>query len=496
MTAPDRKIDLSFTLTVTDKYGNRGSDTVYLTIEDWSPEIQIKPQADAFVTYPVDPAVAAQGRETEAAREKTRVTLDGRGSNDDLDNGRITYLWEPIDASGNVISDPPGTLTSATRSLARFLTPTGLSGDAAYRFRLTVTDNDGETDTAVVEVRVTAKPTVDSFTAPEVVEEGAAITLRAKASGYPGEQLTYRWTEVITQTSGAPVLTLPAVSNSATLRVTAPTGLLTNAFYRFTIEVRDSDGLPATDDVFVQVRKAAPPEGRTRVTANAGPNVTVTVQAAFDEITISGASATGPEDSRLYYEWTQVSGPRLTVPGFVPEDRNDALIWNAGSLTPIIPAPERGGRVTLRLRVEDDFGGSASDTVTITIRIATPEPEPTPEPPPDPEPTPEPPPASRLTADAGPDQTVQGGETVRLKGSGAAHTQLRSQLSYEWTQLSGPELPWPGLANANFRAATFFAPDDLAFSETATFKFTVTDDNTGQTATDTVTITIQTRRNY
>ena len=493
-TAPDQEIDLSFTLTVTDKYGNRGSDTVYLTIEEWSPEIQIKPQAHAVVNYPVDPAVAAEGRETEAAREKTRVTLDGRGSNDDLDNGRITYLWAPLDGIGN------GRLTGATRSRATFLTPTGLTGDAAYRFQLTVTDNDDKTDTAEVEVRVTAAPTVDSFTAPEVVEEGAAITLRARASGYPGEQITYEWTEVITQTTGAPVLTLPADKNSATLRVTAPTGLPTNAFYRFTVKVVDSDGLPATDDVFVQVRKAAPPQGRTRVTANAGPNVTVTVQAAFDEITLSGAGATGPADSRLYYEWTQVSGPRLTVPGFAPDGPNDALIWNAGSLTPIIPAPERGGRVTLRLRVEDDFGGSASDTVTITIRIAPPEPEPTPEPPPEPPPgptpTPEPTPtpSGQLSANAGPDRTVAGGRTVRLEGSATAPPGGR--LSYEWTKVSGPELPWPGLANANFRAATFFAPDDLAFSETATFKFTVTDDNTGQTATDTVTITIQTRRNY
>ncbi len=479
-TAPDQEIGLSFTLTVTDRYGNRDSDTVYLTIEDASPEtFRIPPQADAFVDYPVDPTVAAQGRETAGAREKTRVTLDGSGSNDDLDNGRITYLWEPLDDIGN------GTLSNATRSRATFLTPTGLSRDAAYRFQLTVTDNDDKTDTAKVEVRVTAAPTVDSFTAPEVVAEGASITLRAKASGYPGEQLTYRWTR--TSPPGAPVLTLPAVSNSATLRVTAPTGLAANAFYRFTVEVVDSDGLPATDHVFVQVRKAAPPGGRTRVTANAGPNVTVTVQAAFEEITLSGASAAGPADSRLYYEWTQVSGPRLTVPGFVPDGPNDSLIWNGGSLTPIIPAPERGGRVTLRLRVEDDFGGSASDTVTITIRIA-------PEPPsPEPEPEPPPPPGG-LSANAGPDRTVAGGRTVRLEGSATAPPGGR--LSYQWTQVSGPELPWPGLANAGFRAATFFAPDDLAFSETATFKLTVTDDNTGQTATDTVTITIQTRRNY
>ena len=81
-------------------------------------------------------------------RENTSVTLDGSGSNDSLDNGHIvSYLWEQIAGTG-------GTLTNANRSRATFLTPTDLAAHATFRFRLTVTDDDGETDGAEVGVLV------------------------------------------------------------------------------------------------------------------------------------------------------------------------------------------------------------------------------------------------------------------------------------------------------------------------------------------------------
>ena len=66
---------------------------VYVRIEDLGPEtFQIPPAAHTVVNYP-------EG--AEAFLENTRVTPDGSGSNDSLDNGRIvSYLWEQIGLTG------------------------------------------------------------------------------------------------------------------------------------------------------------------------------------------------------------------------------------------------------------------------------------------------------------------------------------------------------------------------------------------------------------
>ena len=136
---------------MTDRNGNQDSDTVYVRIEDLSPEtFQIPPAAHTVVNYP-------EG--AEAFPENTRVTPDGSGSNDSLDNGRIvSYLWEQIGLTG-------GTLSNATRSRATFTTPPGLTADAGYRFFLTVVDSDCLTATGEAFVRVKAANAVKRPTA-------------------------------------------------------------------------------------------------------------------------------------------------------------------------------------------------------------------------------------------------------------------------------------------------------------------------------------------
>ena len=72
--------------------------------------------------------------------------VDENGRQVVLEDGRIaSYEWEQIAGTG-------GTLTRATSSSATFLTPTGLTADTAYTFRLTVTD-DGLTDTDEITIQ-------------------------------------------------------------------------------------------------------------------------------------------------------------------------------------------------------------------------------------------------------------------------------------------------------------------------------------------------------
>ena len=79
------------------------------------------------------------------------MTLDGTGSTDS--DGTITsFAWTQT-------SGPAVTLTGADTATPSFTAPTG---PASLTFELTVTDNDGATDTDSVTVTVTAPPMTDA----------------------------------------------------------------------------------------------------------------------------------------------------------------------------------------------------------------------------------------------------------------------------------------------------------------------------------------------
>lgn len=88
-------------------------------------------------------------------------------------------------------------------------------------------------------------------------------------------------------------------------------------------------------------------------------------------------------------------------------------------------------------------------------------------------------------ADAGPDQTVSGGDVVQL--SGVATDPENLPLTTAWTQLAGPTVT---LATPGLPTTTFLAPN-AATGTTLTFRFTATDAD-GQVATDAVSILLQT----
>ena len=87
------------------------------------------------------------------------------------------------------------------------------------------------------------------------------------------------------------------------------------------------------------------------------------------------------------------------------------------------------------------------------------------------------------TANAGADQTVTGGSTVTLNGSGSSDPRGRT-LSYQWQQTGGS--PNVALTGANTAIATFTAPNDAA---TLTFQLTV-NNGAGGTASDVTIVTV------
>ena len=179
----------------------------------------------------------------------------------------------------------------------------------------------------------------------------------------------------------------------------------------------------------------------------AGPDQTVNVG---DKVTLRG-SASDPDGTVQTYRWEQIAG--------LPVSLSNADQASASFVAPIV----KGSQIlAFRLTVVDDNNATATDKVVVTIVGKLNQPP---------------------NAQAGPDQTVNVGDKVVLRGSaldpdGAIET-------YRWQQIAGPSA---SLSNANQASASFVAPK-VEGGVTLTFRLRVTDDNNA-TATDKVMVKI------
>ncbi len=126
-TGSEASVSLTYRLTVTGAGGATAQDTVTFTIM----RVNQAPNASAGVSQTV--------------KGKDIVTLTGSGT--DTDGSIASYLWEQVEGDSVVIDN----VQSANAS---FTAPSTLE-DITLRFRLTVTDNDGATDQAEVQIVVT-----------------------------------------------------------------------------------------------------------------------------------------------------------------------------------------------------------------------------------------------------------------------------------------------------------------------------------------------------
>ena len=187
--------------------------------------------------------------------------------------------------------------------------------------------------------------------------------------------------------------------------------------------------------------------------ADAGADQTANAGAV---VTLDGSLSTDPDvpndltPGPLTFSWTQTAGAPVALSG-------------ANTATPTFTAPNVDGTLTFQLTVTDDEGNSATDTVEITIIGAIVNLPP--------------------TANAGPDQAVNGNAAVTLDGSGSSDPDAGDSLTFSWTQTAGTTA---SLSGANTATPTFTAPN---VDETLTFELTVADGN-GGSDTDTVNITV------
>lgn len=212
---------------------NTASSNIFEQDEDWDGALlATRTSATEDVTIvaaPVgDPPVAVIDSDIISGASPLDVAFDGTGSTDD---GTIVgYLWDFGDSSTSTSATPTHTFT----------------GPGTYTVTLTVTDDDDLTDSATLDITVSASPPVAVIEASRLSTlPGGEITFDGSTSSdADGTIISYAWE--IEQPSPAPTLT------GVDTAITAP--FTVEGTYTVSLTVTDDDG--QTDTATVEVTAA------------------------------------------------------------------------------------------------------------------------------------------------------------------------------------------------------------------------------------------------
>jgi Putative Ig domain/Bacterial Ig domain len=433
-------VDLVFQLTTYDGHLNSGPSYVTIRVNNTN-----------------NPPVAVPAVSPLSALEGDLVTLDGSDSYDpnntpdDPNHDILTYTW--------VQTGTPAVTLTPTGSNATFIAPavSNQQGSITLTFNLTVDDGNGGTDTKPVSITVSHRnlPPLAIASATGTVPEGETALLDGSTSWDPeGDSLTFSWVQL----DGPNVGTLtPVTPDNKQMSFVAPDVGAGGGVAHFKLTVSDGHNPPSTATVEVNITYVNQPP-----TANAGNEQTVN---EGDTVNLSG-SGSDPDSNPLTFTWSYVSGLAIIL-NVDPSDSSKATF-----LAPQVFCA--GDIVVMRLKVDDGFGGIATQDVSINVANANHAP----------------------TADAGWNQTnISEGGAVELHGTGDdADTEEASGLTFEWTQV--PQIGEPAVTlipidgsdkDVGFTAPTIGGGDPSAFVDLH-FSLTVMDSCRGSTTTDPITV--------
>jgi K319L-like, PKD domain len=293
----------------------------------------------------VQQAPLAIAGNNQTVTEGDAVILDASASSD-VDGSITTYLWEQL--SGTV-----ATISNANTSMASFTAPAVPANTTdELVFRLTVTDNDGLTDTANVSVFVqdalvsNAAPVANAGT-DQSVDENTVVLLDASASTDDGSIVAYSWL----QTGGFNTVTLSDAS-IANPDFTAPAVDSSGDSLTFKLTVTDNLGVSATDTVTVTVNDVNTPP-TAKITDASGVVISAINNNA--QITLYGNFSNDPDGPITAYNWSQTAGAPIIAPG--PN--------NASSFS--FTAPDNiGSSIDIQLTVTGDQG-FVLNTITASL---------------------------------------------------------------------------------------------------------------------------------
>ena len=333
-----------------------------------------------------------------------------------------------------------GPSTATIVSVGSLVTVVSALQQGTYTFRLSATDNNGQTASSTVTVTVNAAapappPTVSAGSAQTITLPANSATLTGTATGNGGATIaSTQWT----QTSGPGSASIGAAGSLAT-----SVSNLAQGTYTFQLTATDSKGQSASANVTITVNAApaVPP------TVDAGTAQTITLPT--NSVTLTGTATGNGGATIASTAWTQTAGP------------STATIAAAGSLSTTISNLVQGS-YTFQLMATDSKGNTATATVTITVNPA---------------------PAVPPTVDAGGAQTITlPTNTVTLTGTATGNGGA-TIASTNWTQKSGPATATVGTPSTLTTSVSNLVQGTYTFLLTAT-------DSKGQSATATVTVTV------
>lgn len=274
----------------------------------------------------------------------------------------------------------------------------------------------------------------------QTVQAGAVVHLDGSNSTSSTGIASYQWAQL----PGPTVILSDPTAVQPTF--TAPAAGLNGASLQFQLTVTDRFGRTSQATCTVTVTSAnQPPE------ASAGSDQTVR---PGDQVTLNGSGSTDPDGRIISYVWQQTDGLKVQLS-------------DPASVSPTFTAPMVGTGVTaltFKVTVTDNGGLTATATCIVNVAWVN-----------------QPP-----VANAGQNQTVNGGDPVTLDGSASTDPD-DGIASYLWTQLSGPPVT---LSSTSAAQRTFTAPYVPRGDAMLTFQLTVTDKG-GLQSSATCSVTVQ-----
>lgn len=230
---------------------------------------------------------------------------------------------------------------------------------------------------------------------------------------------------------------------------------LTTSRIFYNDKIKLSQGTIADSIYFVHIGAINQPP-----TANAGGNKNI--QLPVHQVSVSGAASTDPDGTVSSYAWSIISKPSGSNPS----------ITSASSAITVIGAHTSGrdtleqGTTVVRLTVTDNGGATSTQDINIVVNAAA---------------------NFSPVANAGPDVAVTLPGIATLLGNNSRDPD-GTISTYAWSQISGPN-------TATIETGSSANTSILnAIAGTYVFRLTVTD-NSGATATDDVTVTVNPRVN-
>lgn len=361
--------------------------------------------------------VANAGADKTLILPASSVTLNGSAT--DSDGSIVSYSWTKV--SGGAVTMSASSSASCTMS--------GLVA-GIYTFRLTVTDNDGATDSddVVVTVKTNTAPVANAGADTSIQLPTSSVALKGFGTDSDGTISKYAWTQI----AGASTATLSSPSSASCTMG----GLITAGSYAFRLTVTDNGGATAYDDVNVNVLAAA----NVAPKANAGADKLITLPTS--SVTLSGAGS-DTDGTIAKYAWSKISGAAVTFGS--PSSASTTV----SGLT--------AGSYVFRLTVTDNAGATGYDDVAVVVN-------------------------SPPVANAGADKTISL-PTNSVTLSGSATDSDGTIASYSWSKISGSTAVFSSTSTSTTTISSLVAGS-------YTFRLTVKD-NRGATDTDDVIVTVK-----